>query len=256
MTLKEKFVADLRGLGINSGDTVLMHCSYKALGEKISADDIFEGFKEVLGCEGTLILPALSYSTVNKDNPVFNRQTTPCCVGFLPEYFRTQVDGVERSFHATHSCCVWGKNKDFIIENHELDTTPVGANSPFTKLPKLNGKVLIMGSDPRHNTILHGVEIAIGSPYPLDESNKVEYILQDGEREIKVDSYRHSFNRGTFVYGQRYERAIGILDEGKDYTKGKILNAESYLFDARTLWDKSLEKMKEEPYHFVEKVIL
>ena len=179
---------DLNSLGIKSGDTVMMHSSFKSLGGGITAKEFFECLLDVLGKDGTLILPAFSYDTVNYENLLFDKHNTPSCVGFLPEFFRTQVSGVKRSIHATHSCCVIGKNADLLIKDHEKDLTPVGENSPITKLPDLNGKILFLGAHPDHNTAFHGIEEKGNAPYIFDLNKRIEYILKDGEKEIFTSS--------------------------------------------------------------------
>ena len=55
----------------------------------------------MLGEKATLLMPALSYEIVTKENPVFDQVKTPSNVGFQTEYFRTQP-GVLRSVHPTH----------------------------------------------------------------------------------------------------------------------------------------------------------
>lgn len=251
-TLKQ-FKTDLQKLGIESGDSVMIHCSYKSLGVKIAPQDFYAAILEILGEDGTLIMPAFSYDTVNFENPVFDKATTPSCVGFLPEFFRTNIKGVKRSLHATHSCCAIGKNSDFLIKDHEKDLTPVGENSPITKLPQINGKILILGSHPDHNTALHGIEEKGNAPYIFSPDVKIDYILKDGETEIHQTALRHHFNRNGYKYTQEYARIITLLGEN-DYTFGKVLNADCYLFNARALWDKGVEKIKEDPYYFTEKV--
>lgn len=251
--ITEQFKNDLLKLGIKKGDSVMIHCSYKAMGTEISPEEIFSCLKDVLGEEGTLILPAFSYDTVNYDNPVFDREKTPSCVGFLPEFFRTQVDGVARSMHATHSCSVWGKNAEYLIGNHDKDITPVGENSPLRKLPELDGKILILGSHPDHNTALHGVEELGDAPYIFDKSKSIEYILKDGETEIRQTALRHDFHKKDCYYAQKYARIIDILSK-EDYTFGKVLKADCYLMSAKAVWEKGVEKLKENPYFFVDKV--
>lgn len=253
MQIIEKFKTDLHNLGIKKGDSVMMHCSYKSLGEKITPEDFFTAFMEVLGKDGTLVLPAFSYDNVNYENPVFDRDKTPSCVGFLPEYFRTKFPNVKRSLHATHSCSVLGKNTEYLIKNHQLDLTPVGENSPITKLPKLCGKILILGSHPDHNTALHGVEEKGNAPYIFDPNKTINYILKDGEKEINQISLRHDFRKQDCYYEQKYSRILDILSN-EDYSFGKVLNADCYLMNAKAVWDKGVEKLKKEPYFFVDKI--
>jgi len=245
---------DLRKLGIQPGDTILMHSSYNSMGPmEGGAAGFFAAFQEVLGEEGTLILPALTYSYVNREQQVFNRQTTPSCIGYLPEFFRTQVDGVVRSLHPTHSCCVWGKRAEAMIADHQLDHTPVGKNSPFAKLPKVGGKILLLGSNLHANTSMHGVEETAEPPYLLNRVSPVAYTLIDGDREISQTVYRHAFAGpdGVRCYRQCYGRVIPLL-EGEEVRHGKVLDADCWLLDAAAVWQKGHDKLLEDPYYFVE----
>ena len=145
MHTTQQLFDDLKALGVNPGNTILMHSSWKSLGGLEGGPAaFFETFLRLLGTEGTLVLPALSYDNVHFDQPVFDVLNTTSCIGFLPEYFRTQIPGVVRSLHASHSCCIRGKHATFLAEGHELDETPVGPNSPFAKLPQLDGWILML----------------------------------------------------------------------------------------------------------------
>jgi len=247
-----QFQNDLRALGVQQGDTLLMHSSFKSLGGiEGGAQGLFCALMEVLGQDGTLILPALSYATVNAEQPIFDRANTPSCIGFLPEFFRTQVPGVVRSLHATHSCCALGKRAYEMTCDHELDDTPVGPHSPFAKLPHVNGKILILGSHPDHNTSLHGVEETAVPPY-LFREERVHYVLRDGEKEIHQQALRHNFYVDGVHWDQRYARIIDLLSE-KEVKKGKVLSADCVLMDAKAVWEKGHAKLMEDPWYFVEK---
>ncbi|MBE6758162.1 MAG: AAC(3) family N-acetyltransferase [Ruminococcaceae bacterium] len=251
----DKLQRDLSRLGIHRGDTVMMHSSYKSLGEGITPADFFQGFLDLLGEEGTLVLPALSYETVTYEHPFFDRSETPSCVGYLSEFFRTQVTGVRRSLHATHSCTAVGKHADFLLNGHEKDLTPVGANSPISKLPQVNGKMLMLGCHPDHNTALHGVEEKGGAPYIFDPTRRISYVLKDGEQVIHQTARRHDFHKTDCDYEQKYARILDLLDEGVEYTRGKVLAADCYLLSARAVWEKGLAKLAEDPCFFVNKVM-
>ncbi len=249
----EKLKKDLYKIGIRQGDTVLLHSSYKSLGNiDGGAETFFKAFTELLGREGTLIVPALSFETVNKENPVFDIEATPSCVGYLSEFFRTRVEGVVRSMHATHSCCAVGKYADEITAGHEKDLTPVGKNSPFTKLTDYNGKILFLGCGLKSNTSMHGVEELVEPPYCIDRTETVKYILKDGDNIIEQKAYRHNFTThdGKHI-AQRYDRMEEILDNA-DIKHSYILSSESYLIDARTLWQKGEKKLMDDPLYFVD----
>ena len=250
---KEQLKKDLAALGIRRGNIVLMHASFKALGGiEDGAAGFFQAFIEYLGEDGTLVLPAFSYDFVTRENPVFDRQNTPVCVGYMPEFFRTNVDGVIRSMHATHSCCAVGKYAKVLTEGHEKDLTPVGENSPLTKLPKYNGKILMVGCGTTHNTAMHGVEELVGAPYCLNRENPVQYTLKDGDTVIKQTAYRHYFRTETGKHvEQRYDKLPPLLNE-KELSRGKLLDADCYLMDAKAVWEKGSKKMQESPFYFVD----
>ena len=254
MHTAKEFKEDLSRLGVRAGDTLMIHCSYKALGGiEGGAAAVFAAIEELLGAEGTLIMPAFSYDTVTYETPVFDVQNTPSCIGYLPEYFRTQESGVVRSLHATHSCCAKGKRAAEFVADHELDATPVGPHSPIAKLAEADGKILILGSHPDHNTALHGVEEKAGAPYVLNREKQVTYQLITANGTIERPSYRHYFHREGYSFAQCYARIIGLLSE-TECAHGNVLEAESYLMSSKAVWEKGVQKIKEDPYYFVERV--
>ena len=74
--------------GLQSGDTVIIHSSFKSLGEvEGGAETVIQGFLDVIGEGGTLVFPTFcqkdfehSYETWHIDKP--------SDVGYLTNYFR------------------------------------------------------------------------------------------------------------------------------------------------------------------------
>lgn len=89
----------IRHSGVERGDIVLVHSSFKSLGIR-DPEEFILAMLEVLGEYGTLLMPSLSY----QQHPphIHSTNTTPSCVGFLSEYFRTRA-GTVRGQHPTHS---------------------------------------------------------------------------------------------------------------------------------------------------------
>ncbi len=251
-TLKQ-FENDLYRLGIVPGDTVMMHSSYRSLGGiEQGAKGLFDAFFDMLGENGTLILPAFSYDTVGYDSPAFDRQNTPSCVGFLPEFFRTSVPDVVRSMHATHSCSAKGRRADELTKDHIFDLTPVGKNSPIAKLPHVDGKILFLGCSPNHNTAMHGVEELVRPMYLFDDQ-PIRYVLKDGDFTVEQTAIRHSFSKNGIFYDQQYVRIIDLLSP-EDCRCGKVLDAECYLLSAKAVWEVGYQKLLENPFYFVKAI--
>ena len=64
MTDKERFKSDLLELGVNPGDVVLVHSSMKALETECVPEEIIDILEEVLGEEGTLLMPEIGRAHV------------------------------------------------------------------------------------------------------------------------------------------------------------------------------------------------
>lgn len=244
---KDSIVTGLTNLGLKQGDSVLVHASLTSLGELPHAAKIVtDAFMQILGQEGTLLMPALTYSSVTKDNPVFDVDNSPSCVGGLSEYFRTRT-GALRSIHPTHSVCALGKKATYFTENHLQDSTPVGANSPFFKLMEADGYVLFLGCGLHPNTSMHGVEELVTPAYLFGKER--EYTLRISSIETLKKSYiPHGFKE----YIQRYDRLLDVLAQ-EDYRVGKVLEAEVFLLDCRAFWKKAEEALRQDPFYFVDK---
>lgn len=253
MDIYERFSQDLTALGVTPGDTVLMHSSFRAIGgSSLDPARVFDTLFSLLGEDGTLILPTLSYESVTREHPYFDRKKTPSCVGFLSEYFRTRVPGVIRSMHPTHSCAASGRLAEYMTEGHETDLTPVGAHSAFRKITEVGGKVLLLGSPEDRITLLHGVEESIPVRYVFSEENRIRYVIDDGEGHILENyGYRHwLYEKGKHLV-QKYSRILPLLSQD-ECRRGTVLGAPSVLFDAKAAFDKGRAKMIEEPLYFVD----
>ncbi|MCH5286606.1 MAG: AAC(3) family N-acetyltransferase [Christensenellaceae bacterium] len=239
MTESQRFQQQLIDLGLKPGDTVLVHASMKALNTARTPEEIIEDIQQVLGGEGTLLFPALTYESVNSDQPVFNSETAEPCVGLLPSTFR-KMPGVERSVHPTHSVCARGRLAHTLTVGHAMDDTAVGPHSPFMLLPVYGGKLLFIGDVLHACTMMHGVEDIVQPPYI--RRVKTRFTVNGQEREyIANDDYG---------WGAEFQR-IGDLLEEPDIRRGTLGEGPATLIDARALLAAALMRMRAEPYAFV-----
>lgn len=256
MHTAQQLRSDLIALGVCPGDAILMHSSFRSLGGlEGGAGAFFETFLDLLGNDGTLVLPALSYDSVNAQQPVFDACTTPSCpgIGYLTEYFRTKVPGVIRSLHPTHSCCMAGKHAAFLAEHHHLDETPVGIHSPFAKLPQIGGWILMLGCSPDRNTSFHGVEETAEPPYLLKRTKRIRYTLRaaDGTEYVQ-NAIPHNFVLDGKYCEQKYSRILPLLADD-EVRYGKVLGADCVLMSSAAVWLRGREKLMEDPFYFVDR---
>lgn len=236
---KDELRRDLLTLGVTSGDAVLVHSSMKAMGTRLTPEEVLDALENTLGEEGTLLLPALTYENVNAAHPVFDSDKTEPCIGLLPRVFCRRPD-VERSVNPTHSVCARGKLAHTLTVGHAMDNTAIGPHSPFMLLPVYRGKLLFIGEILESCTFMHGVEEIVRPPFlrPVKQT----YIVNGQEREYTgFDDYG---------WGQEFQRVKEIL-RYPDIQEGTLLNAKAYLIDSRALLAAGLAKMRAEPFAFV-----
>jgi aminoglycoside 3-N-acetyltransferase len=243
-----RIARDLRALGVQEGDVLLVHSSLSSMGYVPGgAETVVRGLLEALGNSGTLLMPALTYEHVTSRDPVFDVRRTPSNVGAITEYFRTRA-GTRRSLHPTHSVCAVGVWADMLLRDHELDRTPCGPHSPFHRLRRCDGKLLMLGCGLRPNTSMHAIEEMVDPPYLFGGSLSYHLIDWDGQAQDRTYLV-HGFNG----YRQRYERIAEHLAP-PDLVEGPVLEATVHLIDVPALWDAALAAYRDNPLTFVHSI--
>lgn len=240
---------DLQRLGLKRGHVVLVHSSLSRLGHVPGgAESVVCALLAVLGREGTLAMPALSYRHVHADQPVFDLRNTPSCVGAIPEHFRRRA-GTMRSAHPTHSACAVGAQSEYLLGVHHRDDTPCGPHSPYVRLRDCAGKLLMLGCGLGPNTSMHAVEEAAAVPYVFSPG-WVAYELIDGQGQRRAfPSRRH--NHSERGWRQRYDRLETLLPEHA-HCRGSVQQASADLLHVPAMWDCALKQLEHDPYYFVD----
>jgi aminoglycoside 3-N-acetyltransferase len=207
---------------------------------------VIQGLLQAVGEEGTLLLPALSWSL--RPPECFNVASTPTNVGAITEFFRSRP-GTWRSVHPTHSVCAVGPRTHELLGEHPLDNTPCGVHSPFHKVLETNGQLVMLGCGLRPNTTMHALEEYVKPPYLLGQS--FVFTLTDHEgRTYQKEYTTHGF--AFHGYKQRYDKVIELATS-PFLRRGKVLEADTFVLDAPKLKSAVLRKLQEDPFFFVEK---
>ena len=201
--IKSDIVDALKNVGLQAGDFVMVHTSLGKLGYVCGgAQTVIEALIEVVGDEGTIMMPTQSWKNLDpkagvhwladeadwdkiRENwPAYDKAITPTnTMGAVAEMFRSWP-GAIRSDHPARSVAAWGKHAAYLTENHDLSNI-FGEGSPIGKLYELDGKVLLLGVGYDKNTSIHLADAR--AEYP-SKHNCVEHsaIMEDGKRIWKA----------------------------------------------------------------------
>lgn len=256
---RERIVSDLKNLGLQAGDTVLVHSSLKQIGYvENGAKTVIEALIEAISPDGTLVIPTYHinpngmYATCRQENYIFDVRTSRTFLGFIPSEF-LKYPGIERSIHPTHSVSAIGKHAKYITESHHTASSTFGADSPWDRIVKLNGKGLGIGVSLAPIPLYHMLEDMLAEEFPLHvrimedfyldcldkDGNLVKVAVNPHDPEIAVTRIDKEENEFIRKYFWREFKNAGII------RVGKIGEATSWLASTPEFY-KHLEKLMRE----------
>lgn len=186
----DDFERALRQVGVQTGDTLLIHSSFeKLVGFTGAASDLIKALQATVGAQGTLMMPTLPFSGSAIDYArgldVFDVRRAPSRMGLLTELFR-RTKGVQRSIHPTHPVAAWGAGAEFMIRDHHACSTPCGRHSPYGRLLDCDGKVLLLGTSIRVMTFYHCLEELLEADFPESPFTREEFVLKSRDLQGKI----------------------------------------------------------------------
>ncbi|MGM0372071.1 MAG: aminoglycoside N(3)-acetyltransferase [Halobacteriota archaeon] len=242
--------SELSELGVEAGDTVLVHASLSSLGWVSGGPQaVVEALQATVTESGTLLMPAHTgqftdpadwenppvpgdwVETIRETRPPFRPEATPSRgVGTIAETFRSYPD-VSRSGHPIYSFSAWGSESDRVLEDHTLDYG-LGPDSPLGGIYERDGSVLCLGTGHGTNTSLHLAEYL--AAIDAQERTRHAPILQEGTR-VEVEYRDIELDVSDFAdLGAAFEAAVGC-------DTGTVGAAETKLVDQRALVDFAVE---------------
>jgi len=164
---KTDLIKAIRAAGVRAGDVVFSHVGMGMLGfpgegstEESAFNVIYNAFMEVLGPEGTLLIPTYSYSFCKGES--FRPSTTPSDVGPFSERFR-KLDSVKRSLGPIFSVAGLGPRVDELFR--DLPHNCFGDDCIYQRLISIGARICNIGVGFRYATFIHHVEQMVGVPY-------------------------------------------------------------------------------------------
>jgi len=246
----EKLVEGFRDLGVEEGDTLLVHSSYKSLGAVDGGPQIvINALESVLGEDGTLVMPTFNFD-FNKGTP-WDVRSTPSKMGALTELVRNNPRA-KRVFHPFYSFAILGKHAE-MLGNLRYKSS-YERNSVFGKLRDLDGKIMVIGlSYTNSMTFFHHIEQMEGVDYRFLKEFTGEVTDWDGT--TKVDTFEmlvRDIDKGVITE----VNPMGELMEKEGIIKvGKIGEADVKLMKANDVYAFTAREMRRDPHllYYIEK---
>lgn len=238
----EKLKNDLKNLGIQKGDTLLVRANLGAIGKLATKkrEDYINFLIEVVGKEGTIV--GLSFTNsffLRKNKNIvfdgYNKSNTGAFANTMIKHPK-----VIRSNHPTNSYVAIGKNAEYILKNHDENS---GAYEPIRKIIELNGKMILIGcveTSPGFTTThLAEVDLGLHKRIILPTLSQA-YYKKNGE--IKL------FKRNDIgSCSSTFYKFYGYYVKKELLQQGYIGNAYSVLINAKEAYKLDYEILKHNP---------
>lgn len=229
--------AQLRALGVEAGDVLLVHTSFRALRPvEGGPTGLIEALGRAIGPSGTLVMP----SWTGDDNALFDPATTPASadLGVVADTF-WRLPSTLRSGHP-FAFAARGPKADRITADR-LVLPPHQPESPVGRVLDCDGKILLLGVDHDANTTLHLAELLAGVPYRVPHHITA---MQDG-RPTRIGYLENDH------CCERFRLADDWMTERGLQADGPVGHAPSRLMRSRDLVDTVLPRLKRDPCVFL-----
>jgi len=239
-----------RMVDINRGDVILVHSDSTAIRDVtgLSWLDSLNFLKifllNLIGENGTLIVPTFNWDFC-KGKPYSNDKTRSQ-VGMFSNIVLNDNRSI-RSLHPIYSFSGIGPHVSKIFNN--ISNSSFGHNSVFSRLHKINAKIVFVNTKTGGFTFAHYVEQMCGVDYRFIKKFKGDVIFPNEEKTDTYDMYVKYLNKGIKPY---WDRLYNDLIKHKLMFNSAINNQ----YPISSVYAKDLflfikNKLNREPYYLI-----
>ena len=247
----ESLSVDLAALQIPHDATVLVHSSFKSLGEVEGGPDTIVGALTEFFASGLLVMPTHTWNVVNAKAPIFDVTHTPSNVGIIGETFRKKP-GVIRTLHPTHSLAAKGEGAKEFADGEELSDTPTTWQGSYGKIYRSDSYVMFLGCPLTKNTIIHGAEEWAGvdarftaAPLPLKIRTAEGQLLD-------APTYAHWSILGPSI-SSNYDKLLEPMLKRGIAWRAEVGDADVVVCKVPAMIDYTMELLADQPDIFLDK---
>ncbi|MCB0390339.1 MAG: AAC(3) family N-acetyltransferase [Bdellovibrionales bacterium] len=240
-------------IGLNEGQTCFLHCDTMLLA-LMGSDSVenklktlVESFQNILGENGTLIVPTFTYSFC--EGKSYNPQTSKVNesqFGIFPNYILSRNDFV-RTMDPIFSVAIWGKDKAY-FQDLNLESS-FGEGTIFHKLHLKNAKIVCLGCSLDRVTFVHYVEQLNKVDYRYIKSFNGQIIIDGKPVDKNVDYYVRDLNKDLELNLSKFKKYLE--DKGLLHSSaiGRIGIMSVF---AEDFFSSGSEFLQQDPYGFVQ----
>ncbi|MBX1886680.1 AAC(3) family N-acetyltransferase [Campylobacter peloridis] len=216
-------------LGIKKGDILCVHTELFNFGIPLLAKNeflqsIIDCFFEVIGKEGTLIMPTFTYSFCK--NEVYDKLNSITKMGALNEYFR-KWGGAKRTNDPIFSFAIKGEKENLFLKD---TTSCFGKDCVYEILIQQNAKYMLFGTRTGH-TLTHHIEEKYGVDYRYFKNFKGILIDENGIKHDKnINYYVRCLDKNSLP---NVDNINHITKQTKNFKYKPFGGAHIYLYNAK-----------------------
>lgn len=232
-------------LGITKGDILCVHTELfnfdtPLLPRNEFLQTILDCFFEVIGKEGTLIMPTFTYSFCK--NEVYDKLNSPTKMGALNEYFR-RWGGVKRTNDPIFSFAIKGAKEELFLKD---TTSCFGKNCVYETLRKNNGKIMLFGTYLIGYTFTHYIEEVAKVPYRYFKNFKGILIDENNiKHNTNIDYYVRYIDKNSSISKQQQ---INILKENNNFNIINFAGSHIVSLESKRYFLDTMRYLKDNPY--------
>ncbi|MFP9190156.1 aminoglycoside N(3)-acetyltransferase [Natrialbaceae archaeon A-CW1-1] len=231
----DDLVADLRSMGLERGDEVVVHASLSSIGRvEGGGETVVDALCTAIGDDGTVVVPTFTPSVVREEP--FDREETRSGTGAITEALRTRERAV-RSDHPTHSVSALGPAAETLTDGHALERS-LGLDSPLHRLARRGGRILLLGVGHERNSTLHVAEALADLPYKTGTNEVLVHNGDDAARTVEA---------AAVGCGKGFPAFEPVLEEAGLLTRGRIGGADAQAVPGKGLLEVAVPLLEERP---------
>ncbi|HEY5903413.1 MAG TPA: AAC(3) family N-acetyltransferase [Anaerolineales bacterium] len=239
----DDLVAGFHELGVEPGDMLLVHSSYKSFGPvEGGPQTVVDALIAALGPQGTLIMPTFNFD-FNKGQP-WDVRSTPSQMGVLTELVRKDPRA-KRVFHPIYSFDILGKHADTLGSLRYKSSYE--RNSVFGKLRDLDAKIMVVGlSYTNSMTFFHHIEQMEGVDYRFLKQFTGEVTDWDGT--TRTDTFEmlvRDIDKGVIT---EVDPMGALMEQAGVIKVGRIGEAAVKLMKANDVYAFTAREMRRDPH--------